>query len=173
MSNNTLNNLIQYHVQGEFEERVAKVQTVYQMGFTAKIPVTHAVVAREEIQALSECMGRTLIFGVLDLKSCFPRICRENLLHLASTVLTTAQWMMLKQIYTETFQELRVGGKRTKVFERTSGTIEGGVLSVQLLKLYLHVLQILEKDNRKRGADIQAQMAVLCVEHIRYLYLLY
>ena len=138
MSNNTIGNIIQYHLQDEIEERMGRIQTRYQIGFTAKIPIIHAVVAREELQALSEAMGRTLVFGVLDLKSCFPRICRESLLHLASEVLTPAQWMLVSQIYQETFQELRVEGKRTKPFLRNTGTVEGGVLSVQLLKLYLH-----------------------------------
>ena len=140
VSNNTIGNVVQYHIQGQVEERVRDVQTEYQLGFTRGIPITHAIVLREEIEALADQMGLTLFLGVLDLKSCFPRICRENLLHLCAEILTPGQWSVISQIYEGTYQEIRLDGKKSEVFYRDSGTIEGGVLSVQLLKVYLAVL---------------------------------
>ena len=152
--NTTLNNILQLYVQPKMEEKVQKIQTKYQMGFTAGVPIINAVIAREELQAISKAMRRTLYFGVLDLMSCFPRISREQMLALASDILTPAEWDLLRQIYTRTWGELRIEAQRTDPMEGNVGSVEGGVLSVQILKLFIAVLlTLLERSGFTAGVD--------------------
>ena len=140
VSNNVLNNLVQYLLQASIESKIQKIQTQYQLGFTAGIPVMHAVIAREEIMSLSRKMGKTIFLLVLDLKSCFPRIPREQLMHLLSDIVTPQEWALISQIYIDTWSDVRVHGRRSDDLRQNIGTIEGGVLSTQLLKLFLSVL---------------------------------
>lgn len=138
--NNTLNNVLQYRVQPAIEKKVQAIQTRNQLGFTPGVPVNNAVVARQELQAISKKMKKTLFFGVLDLQSCFPRICRQQMLLLATGILNPAEWDMLSQIYHQTWGEIRIEGQRSKPAKGDIGSIEGGVLSVQILKIYISVL---------------------------------
>ena len=150
--NNTILNVLQLHVQPRIEKKAKRVQTEYQMGFTAGIPVSNAVIAREELQQLSRHMNRTFFLGVLDLQSCFPRISREEMLVLAADLLTPAEWDVLSQIYDNTWGELRVQSQKSKPMRGDIGSIEGGVLSVQILKIYIAVLlRMLEKAGFKAG----------------------
>ena len=140
VSNNVLSNLVQYVLQNSIEEKIQRVQTEAQMGFTPGIPVMHAVVAREEILAMSRKMNTTVYLAVLDLKSCFPRIPREQLLQLLAPHTTIQEWNMVEQIYNGTWSDVRIQGRKSKPFRQNIGTIEGGVLSPTLLKLFLSVL---------------------------------
>lgn len=148
--NNTILNLIQIRVQPGIEKKIQKEQTDSQMGFTEGIPVTNAVIARQELQNLSRRMKKTLFLGVLDLQSCFPRICREQALLLASDVLDPSEWDILCQIYQETWGELRVEAQKSKPVPGDIGTIEGGILSVQVLKIYISTLLVML---RRSGFD--------------------
>ena len=138
--NNTPNNVIQYKVQPGIEEKVRRIQTRNQLGFTAGVPVMNAVVAHQELQMISKKIKKTLFFGVLDLQSCFPRICREQMLLLATQILSPAEWDLLSQIYHQTWGEIRVEQQRSRPAKGDIGSIEGGVLSVQILKIYISVL---------------------------------
>ena len=140
VSNNVLSNLVQYVLQSSIEEKIQKVQTEAQMGFTPGIPVMHAVVAREEILSLSRKMDKTVYLAVLDLKSCFPRIPREQLLQLLAPHATVQEWNLVEQIYSGTWSDVRIQGRKSRPFRQNIGTIEGGVLSPTLLKLFLSVL---------------------------------
>ena len=116
----------------------------------------NAVIVREEIQRISQILGVTLFLGVLDLKSCFPRICRERLLHLAAEVLSPSEWDLLCEIYHDTWGDIRIQGQRSTSTRGDIGTIEGGILSVQLLKLYLAVLlRMLGEAGFTAGEDFQ------------------
>ena len=167
VSNNVLNNLVQYVLQASIERKVHQVQTQYQMGFTKDVPVMHAVIAREEIMALSKRMDWTLFLGILDLKSCFPRIPREQLLHLLAGVVNPQEWALISQIYMETWSDVRVQGMRTDNLRSNIGTVEGGVLSVQLLKLFLSVLlKMLERagfDSHVNFVTGEVRSGQLCV----------
>ena len=80
------------------------------------------------------------------MKSCFPSISREQLLCLAADILTPAQWSLIDQIYTDTYGEIRIQAQASDPMYADRGTIEGGVLSPQLLKLFLSVLlKVLER----------------------------
>ena len=138
--NNTILNVLQLHVQPRIEEKAKEVQTKFQLGFTKGIPIANAVIAREELQQISKHMNRTFFLGVLDLQSCFPRICREEMLVLASEILPKEEWDILSQIYDNTWGELRVEAQKSKPIIGDSGSIEGGLLSVQILKIYIAVL---------------------------------
>ena len=140
VSNNVLSNIVQYILQGQIEEKMQKIQTEFQLGFTKDIPVMHAVIARDEVLSLSRHMKRTCYMAILDLKSCFPRIPREHLLQLLAPLCTPQEWNLVEQIYRETWSDVRMQGKKSEPFRQNIGTIEGGVLSVQLLKLFLSVL---------------------------------
>ena len=152
--NSTLNNVLQLHVQPKIESKVKKIQTKYQLGFTAGVPIVHAVVAREEIQAISRAMKKTLYFGVLDLMSCFPRISREQVLSLASEILSPSEWELLQQVYSRTWGEIRIESQKSEPMEGDVGAIEGGILSVQILKLFMAVLlTLLERSGYTAGVD--------------------
>ena len=152
--NNTILNITQLHLQPSIEEKVKRIQEDSQLGFTRGIPVSNAVVARQELQNLSKVMKRTLFLGVLDLQSCFPRICREQALHLASDILTPAEWEVLAQIYTDTWGEIRVQAQKSKPAPGDIGTIEGGILSVQILKLYIaRLLKMIREAGFDGGVD--------------------
>ena len=140
VSNNVLNNLIQYILQQSIEKEIQKVQTQYQMGFTPGVPVMHAVLAREEILSLSKKNDWTVFLLILDLKSCFPRIPREQLLHLLSEVASPQEWALVSQIYMNTWSDVRVQSMRTNDLRSNIGTVEGGILSANLLKLFMSVL---------------------------------
>ena len=154
--NTTLNNIIQIHVQPSIENKVREIQTDYQLGFTSGVPVTNAVIARQEIQAISKHMRKTLFFGVLDLQSCFPRISREQMLLLATEILSPAEWDLMCQIYHQTWGEIRVEGQKSKPMMGNVGSIEGGVLSVQILKLFIAVLlTLLQRAGFTAGVDFK------------------
>ena len=154
--NNTILNILQLHVQPKIERKVKRIQTNYQLGFTAGIPISSAVIAREELQQISKKMNKTLFLGVLDLQSCFPRICREEMLVLAAQHLDKAEWDILSQIYDNTWGEIRVEAQKSKPFCGTSGSIEGGILSVQILKIYIGVLlSMLEKAGFTAGVHFR------------------
>ena len=138
--NNTILNVLQLHAQPRIEKKARAVQTKFQMGFTGGIPVANAVIAREELQQISRHMNKTFFLGVLDLQSCFPRICREEMLVLAADILTPAEWDILSQIYENTWGELRIQGQKSRPMMGDSGSVEGGILSVQILKIYIAVL---------------------------------
>ena len=157
--NNTILNLLQLHVQPRIEKKAQQVQTRCQLGFTRGIPVSNAVIAREEIQQISRCMKRTLFLGVLDLQSCFPRICREEMLILSAEILEPAEWDVISQIYENTWGELRVAGQKSRPARGDIGTIEGGVLSVQILKIYIGVLlKMLIRAGFTSGVDFRLKI---------------
>ena len=141
--NPTLGNIVQLYVQPSIEKKSQRIQTPLQLGFTEGVPITNAVIMREEIQQISVAMKRTLFFGVLDLASCFPRISREQMLLLAAEILSPAEWDLLNQIYRRTWGEIRIEGQRSEPMEGNIGSIEGGVLSVQILKIFIAVLLVL------------------------------
>lgn len=154
--NNTILNILQLHVQPKIEKKVRRIQTPYQLGFTAGIPISSAVVAREELQQISKHMNRTLFIGVLDLQSCFPRICREEMLVLAANHLSKSEWNVLSQLYDNTWGEIRVEAQKSRPFRGTSGSVEGGILSVQILKIYIGVLlDMLEKAGFTSGVHFR------------------
>lgn len=140
VSNNVMSNLLQYVLQKSIEDKIQKIQTEAQMGFTPGVPVMHAVIAREEILSLSRKMNKTVYLAVLDLKSCFPRIPREQVLQLLASHATPQEWNLVEQIYNGTWSDVRIQGRRSKPFRQNIGSIEGGVLSPTLLKLFLSVL---------------------------------
>ena len=140
VSNDVINVVIQMQVQGDIERRISGCQTQFQLGFTKGIPVNNAVVLRMELVQLAKFMRRPLFMIVLDLKSCFPSISREHMLELAADVLTPAQWQLLDQIYTDTWGEIRMAAQKSTPFYANRGTVEGGLLSPAILKLFLSVL---------------------------------
>ena len=153
--NNTVLNVTQLYIQPRMEEKIRKIQSDSQLGFTKGVPVSNAVIARQELQNLSRIMNKTLFFGVLDLQSCFPRICREQALLLAADFLTPAEWDFLQSIYTRTWGEVRVEAQKTKPFPSDIGTIEGGILSVQILKIYVGtLLRMLERAGYDAGVTL-------------------
>ena len=141
--NPTLGNITQVYVQPSIEKKSKAIQTNLQLGFTEGVPIMNAVILREEIQNISISMKKTLFFGVLDLASCFPRISREQMLLLASEILTPSEWDLLNQIYRKTWGEIRIEGQRSEPMEGNIGSIEGGLLSVQILKIFISVLLVL------------------------------
>ena len=152
--NNTILNMLQLHIQPKIEEKAKKIQTKFQLGFTAGIPIANAVIAREELQQISKKKKKTFFLGVLDLASCFPRICREEMLVLAAEILTPAEWDVLSQIYQDTWGEIRVESQKSRPMRGDCGSIEGGVLSVQILKIYIAVLlKMLEQAGFTAGVD--------------------
>ena len=154
--NTTILNVIQLYVQPKIEEKVRMIQRPAQLGFTAGVPITNAVVGRQELQQLSKYMKRTLFFGVLDLMSCFPRISREQVLLLASSILTPAEWELLAQIYHDTWGDIRVEGQKSRLTASNIGSIEGGILSVQILKIFMSTLLLmLERSGFTAGVDFQ------------------
>ena len=140
VTNNRIMDVCQKWLQKSIEEKVKVIQTRFQLGFTAGVPITNGVVIRNELKVLSKQMNATLFFGVLDLKSCFPSIPREQMLSIAAEILSPNEWNFLDQIYTETWGEIRIEGQRTDPMFADRGSIEGGVLSVQILKIFLSVL---------------------------------
>lgn len=156
VSNDVINVVIQMHIQADIERRISEVQTRWQLGFTRGIPVTNAVVLRMEVANLARHMKRPCFMIVLDLKSCFPSISREQLLEQAADVLTPAQWSILDQIYTDTWGEIRMQAQRSKPFYANRGTIEGGILSPVLLKLFLSsLLTVLGDAGFDAGLDFE------------------
>ena len=154
--NPTFNNILQVYVQPKIEEKVQKIQTPYQLGFTEGIPVINAVIARQELQMISKAMKKTLFFGVLDLQSCFPRISREQMLMLCTQILTPAEWDLMSEIYHNTWGELRIEGQRSEPSLSNIGSIEGGILSVQILKIFIAVLlTMLERAGYNAGVDFE------------------
>ena len=144
-TNNRILDVCQKKVQSSIEKKVRQIQTEFQLGFTAGIPIVNGVVLREELKSLARYMKRTIFFGVLDLASCFPSICREQLLSMAAEILTPAEWTFLDQIYTDTYGEIRLQGQRSGLMTANRGTVEGGLLSPDLLKLFLSILLTLLK----------------------------
>ena len=140
VTNNRVMDVCQKWLQKSVEVKVREIQTRFQLGFTAGVPITNGVVIRNELKVLSKQMKSTLFFGVLDLKSCFPSIPREQLLSLAAEILSPSEWNFLDQIYSNTWGELRIEAQRTDPMFADRGTVEGGVLSTQLLKVFLSVL---------------------------------
>ena len=75
------------------------------------------------------------------------------MLVIASRVLKRLQWDILSQIYDETWGEICVESQKSKPFR---GVIGSGILSVQILKLYIPILlQMLEKAYFKSGVDFR------------------
>ena len=154
--NNTILNVLQIHVQDSIEKKARQEQTKYQLGFTKGIPVSNAVIMREELQQISKSIKKTFFLGVLDLQSCFPRICREEMLVITSRFLKKSEWDILSQLYDETWGELRVESQKSRPFRGDSGSVEGGILSVQILKFYISVLlKMLEDAGFKSGVDFR------------------
>ena len=52
--NNTILNILQLHAQPRIEAKSRTVQTEFQLGFTSGIPVSNAVIMREELQQISK-----------------------------------------------------------------------------------------------------------------------
>ena len=78
------------------------------------------------------------------------------MLVIASRVLKRLQWDILSQIYDETWGEICVESQKSKPFRGVIGSIKGGILSVQILKLYIPILlQMLEKAYFKSGVDFR------------------
>ena len=140
VSNNELTVIAQMHVQDSIEQKMRQIQTRFQLGFTEGIPVMSAVIQRLEIAAMSRAAGVPLYLVVLDLKSCFPSISRDHLLSAAADVLSPAEWSLVDQLYTSTYGELRIHSQASEPMFADRGTIEGGILSTQLLKLFLSIL---------------------------------
>ena len=78
------------------------------------------------------------------------------MLVIASRVLKRLQWDILSQIYDETWGEICVESQKSKPFRGVIGSIKGGILSVQILKLYIPILlQMLEKAYFKSGVNFR------------------
>ena len=140
VSNNELNVILQLHIQPSVEEKTRQVQTRFQLGFTAGIPVMSAVIQRLELARMARAAGVELYLVVLDLKSCFPSISRDHMLELAADVLSPAEWSVIDQVYTDTYGELRIQSQASKPMFANRGSIEGGILSTQILKIFISVL---------------------------------
>ena len=143
VSNNEINVVLQLHVQSSIEEKVREIQTRFQLGFTAGIPVMSAVVQRLELARMARAAGVEMYMVVLDLKSCFPSISRDHMLEIAADILSPAEWSLIDQIYTDTYGELRIQSQASKPMYANRGTIEGGILSTQLLKVFISVLLVI------------------------------
>ena len=145
----TISKLIETVLKLRVNHRIIEIKKTLQRGFTENTAPLISSLILEEYERENTDLKKPTIFGMLDAKSAFDVVRHKNLIRKLNYMgLSEQNILMIDQLYKNATRKVKWKGQLSDVFWIEQGVRQGGTLSADLYKVYVHqLLNLLEDSN--------------------------